>query len=107
LYRVWGRVVDKSIGNVGGSNVYRLRDEALDWLDVEGEVIALDSEESKYLRVNESGAGLWRLLTRGTTQDEMVDLLVSEYEIDEGRAAADVDSFLAMIRGQGLLAEDQ
>ena len=45
--------------------VYRLRDSQLEWLELDEEVVALDSHKSQYLGTNASGATLWRALAGG------------------------------------------
>lgn len=91
--------------DAGRDRVYRLRESAIDWLDVDGDVVALDSEQSVYLSTNESGSALWRALAAGATRHELAQQLVSTYDIDHERAFADVDKFLDMVTEQNLLEE--
>jgi hypothetical protein len=86
-----------------GEGAYRIRSEAVDWLDVEEQVIALDSEKSVYVSTNQSGALLWHRLVEGATADELVELLVATYGVGQEQAAGDVRSFLDMLDTQGLL----
>lgn len=81
-----------------------LRPEALDWVDVEGEIVVLDSERSVYLAPNTSGAVLWRLLINSTTRQEMVAALVGDFGISTERAELDVKVFVDRLKGLGLLA---
>jgi hypothetical protein len=83
---------------------YRLRREALEWREVEGEVVAADTRSSLYLSVNAAGAVLWPALAEGTTEDALVDRLIEAYGLDRERARHDVARFLEGLRGQGLLA---
>jgi hypothetical protein len=85
--------------------ILRLRPEALQWREIEGEVVAVDLETSSYLGANAAGAVLWRSLAVGATKEELVALLVAEFGIDAKQAAADTDAFLAQLRESGLLAE--
>ena len=82
----------------------RLRDSDVHWREIDGEIIALEANGSKYVAANGSGTLLWRALAAGTTRDALVDELVQAYEIDRARAEADTDTFLAQLREQGLLA---
>ena len=84
--------------------VLRLNADAVSWREVDGEVIALGHESSEYLATNASGAVLWKSLAEGTSRDALVALLVGDFEVDETRAGADVDAFLASLAAQGLLA---
>lgn len=85
----------------------RIRRDAVEWRQVEGEIVALDLRDSMYLAVNQSGAVLWPLLVDGVSRDEMVERLVDEYSIEEERAATDVDAFVAALEARELLDRDE
>ena len=80
-----------------------LREQDLDWREIDDEIVALDAQGAVYLAVQGSGAVLWRLLAGSTTRDSLVDALVDTYEIDAARAGDDVDEFLATLNQRGLL----
>ena len=46
------------------------------------------------IKLNESGAFLWRFFTKDHTEEEAVAALLNEYEVDEATAKADVASFV-------------
>lgn len=81
----------------------KLRSQGLDWRLVEGEVVALDVDRSVYLSVNPTGAVLWPLLAEGAAPEALRARLRDACALDEGRAARDVDAFVADLRAQGLL----
>ena len=81
-----------------------LRPDSLDWVDVEGEIVVLDSERSVYLAPNSSGAVLWRMLTDGTTKQDLVAALVESFEITPERGEHDVEVFVGRLNELGLLA---
>jgi hypothetical protein len=83
----------------------RLRSDDLHWQAVEGEVLALDARTQVYLAVNKSGAVLWDLLARGTSRAELIERLVSQYDLAPDRAAGDVDRILNELSAKGLLAD--
>lgn len=82
----------------------RLRGGGMESAEIDGEVVVLDTERSRYYSVNESGAALWKALSEGTTRTALVQMLLDEFDVDEARATADVRTFLADIAAQGLLA---
>jgi Coenzyme PQQ synthesis protein D (PqqD) len=84
----------------------KLRDDGVRWREIDKEVVAVDIDSSTYLSTNGSGALLWLELAQGTTREALVERLAQAYLIDSGRAASDVDGFLAELRGQGLLEEE-
>jgi hypothetical protein len=84
----------------------KLREDRLRWREIDEDVVAVDVDRSAYLSTNGSGALLWLELAEGTTRDQLVERLAQAYLIDNERAAADVDSFLSALNGQGLLEEE-
>ena len=84
----------------------RLREDAIEWREVEGEIVALDLESSEYIAVNRTGAAIWPLLAEGARRDELAARLVVEYGIDEDSAARDVDAFVKTLSERDLLANE-
>ena len=81
-----------------------LRADAVDWLEIEGEVVAIERETSTYLAANASGAVVWQALAGGTTRDELISLLTDRYGIAHDEATVDVDRFLDELLARGLLS---
>ena len=81
----------------------KLRADALEWREVEGEVVALDVRTSQYLAINRTGAVLWPLLVDGTDRDALVAAVLDGFEVDAATAERDVDAFVAALREQDLL----
>ena len=88
----------------GHADRVRVRSDALLWSQVGDEVVLLDRRNDTYLGVNASGAALWPLLVDGCERAQLVGRLMELYGIDEQRADTDVDSLIADLAGQGLLA---
>lgn len=57
------------------------------------------------IALSESGALLWEHLESGTTGDELVEILLEEYEVDRERAVHDVKAFLNEMRELGAIEE--
>lgn len=81
----------------------RLRTDGLSWREIADEIVAVDVESSRYLSANTTGRLLWKPLAEGTTRSELTRILVDAYGIDQDRAAADVDVFIAELEAEGLL----
>ena len=88
------------------NDLLRLRDSRLEWREVEGQVLALDLSDSRYLLVNRSGAVLWEPLREGSTREALVLRLVNEFGIDRERAGKDVGAFLDELDRRDLLVRD-
>ena len=65
------------------------------------------AEELKVLiRLNSTGAFLWqKLAERDVTEGDLVDALLSEYEVDRDVAVKCVADFVKSVRNGGLLDE--
>ena len=83
----------------------RVRTDALEWREVDGEIVALDLRRSVYLAINPSGALLWPALVEGATRDDLVTRLGEEAGISPEVASEDVDRFLSDLAEHGLLDE--
>ncbi len=55
------------------------------------------------LTLNESGAMIWNLLSEGLDENEIVSRLLSEYDVTESIAKADVSAFIKKITEAGIL----
>jgi hypothetical protein len=85
------------------SDQLRLRPEAVAWREVDGDVIALGLESSRYFGTNASGAVLWRRLAEGTNRGELIETLMTTFGLEEAQAQTDVDAFLDDLRNRDLL----
>ncbi|MGM9642194.1 MAG: PqqD family protein [Eubacteriales bacterium] len=55
--------------------------------------------------VTEVGAFIWKGLSDGLTESEIIASLLEEYEVDEQVLRADYDAFSVMLREAGLVTE--
>jgi len=55
------------------------------------------------INLNETGALLWKALEKGATEDELTNLITSEYDIDMQTARKDVGSFIQRLKEANLL----
>ena len=81
----------------------RIRPGAVEWREVEGEIVALDLRTKEYLAVNRTGAMLWPSLVAGSTVPELLAQLATSFSVSPDEAAADLDGFLAELEEQDLL----
>lgn len=57
------------------------------------------------LTLSESGALLWRELEKNSSVEEMVELLLSEYDIDRETARNDVEEFLKSMADTSIIEQ--
>lgn len=81
----------------------RLRTEDLTWQEIDEEVVVLDLKASTYLKLNGTGALLWKELDRGAELADLVQQLTSTYAVSFEQAREDVVSFLRQLAHAKLL----
>jgi hypothetical protein len=83
------------------------RGDDMSWREIDGEVIVLDLRAATYLRLNPSGALLWRELESGAAKDELVHLLADRFQLDAALAGSDVAAFLESCLANDLIKPQQ
>ena len=53
--------------------------------------------------ISELGVAIWKLLGEGKSEEEIISLLLEEYEVDKETLTADVKAFLESLREKELL----
>ena len=89
------------------STQVRLRERDLEWRRIEGEIVAIDLNESIYLTVNRSGATIWPLLAEGASKEGLAGALVEAFDLTRAEAERDVAVFLEALEQAGLLEDAQ
>ena len=62
-------------------------------------------DNNRMITVNETGKTIWDTLQKDISIDELMKIMLDTYEVDEQTLRADVDEFLAKIRGAGLVED--
>lgn len=57
------------------------------------------------ITLSESGLLLWKRLQTECTEDELVEALLTEYQVDRETAVADVKAFIRQMQEVGILEE--
>ncbi len=55
------------------------------------------------ISLNETGAFLWEALEKETTEDELLQNMLKEYDVDEATAKADIAEFINTMKKANLL----
>jgi hypothetical protein len=74
--------------------------------NVGDEVILLDLDRGVYYGLDSVGARIWDLLQAGHAAGEVVETLLSEYEVTRAEAEQDVAALIEQLAGKGLLRTD-
>lgn len=82
---------------------YRVAD-ATTWRELEGEIVALDTNQSVYFSIGGFGTMLWPALVAGASKEDLVGEITTTFDgVPTEQAAADVDEFLASLFDLGLI----
>lgn len=85
------------------ATTYRVTD-ATTWRDLDGEIVALDIEQSVYFSIGGFGSVLWPRLVSGASPQELADVITSTFpEVASVEAAADVEEFITSCLDSGLI----
>jgi len=55
------------------------------------------------IRLNESAAFVFELLKKDTTEQKLIDALITEYSVEETEARDDISAFLSTLKEAGAL----
>lgn len=56
--------------------------------------------------LNETAVFLWNLLQEDKTESELVEALLSEYQVDEDKASHSVKHFHELLKNEGVLLDE-
>lgn len=80
---------------------FMLREVAGQWIVVPlGERVV---EFNGLLTLSETGAVIWEMLEKECSETDLVQAILSDYNIDKETAKADIHDFVAQIKEKGLL----
>lgn len=71
--------------------------------DLAGEIAILNLKNGVYYGLDDVGARIWHLLQQPTHIDEIVRVILQEYDVEESRVRADLAGLLATLRKEGLI----
>lgn len=82
----------------------RLRvSEAVVSAELEDEAVLLHLERGIYFGLDLLGATIWRLLSQGANEDEIVAAVLAEYDVEPDQLRADLAEFLGQLEANGLV----
>lgn len=75
--------------------------------ELEDETILLHLVSGEYFSLNEVGSAIWRGLHEGLHHEQLIDGILSHFEVTRDTAAADLAEFLDHLERHGLALPDQ
>ena len=80
--------------STGNEQRWSHREDDLSWREIDDEVILLDLQSAQYLRLNTTGAVLWKRLAEGATASDLAECLQQTYALDPQQAVTDAAAFV-------------
>ncbi len=71
--------------------------------EVEDALVILHLDTKRYYTLNSTGATIWRYLTQGKAEAEIVAALAAEYDADEAHLADSTRRLLAQLEAAALI----
>lgn len=61
------------------------------WRNLDGEAVLLNPHNGKYFGMNAVGCSFWEKIDGERTIDEVIDMLLEEYNVDRATLASDIN----------------
>jgi len=74
--------------------------------EVDGEMVLLDMESENYFGLDEVGTSIWQAMQEKETLQEVLDVLLEQYEVEEEMLENDLKVFVAKLKESGLIEVD-
>ncbi|OYT73226.1 MAG: hypothetical protein CFK52_02885 [Chloracidobacterium sp. CP2_5A] len=71
--------------------------------EVEDTIVLLHLDTKRYFTLNSTGAAIWKHLSQGKAEDDIVSALTEEYDADASRLAASARRLLEQLEKAALI----
>lgn len=71
--------------------------------DMDGEKVMLSIYKGKYYNLGETGGAIWDLMKEPVSMQDLIDLLVKEYDVREQECSEQVLRFVDRLAAEGLV----
>ncbi|MED3912181.1 lasso peptide biosynthesis PqqD family chaperone [Peribacillus simplex] len=71
--------------------------------DMDGELVMLSIEKGNYYNLGVLGGEIWSLIERPITISDLIDKLMSQYDVSQQECEEEVLSFLSDLYNEGLI----
>lgn len=78
-------------------NSYVCQCNGIDAADIDGEKVMMNIEKGKYLALNSVGSRIWDIINEKISVNDIVNILINEYEIDEETCKKNVLDYLMVL----------
>lgn len=85
------------------SETVLVRNKNIPSVNIDDEIGLLNVETGKYYALNSVGADIWKLLENAMPLNNLINLLISEYEIDRDICMEQVSNFIDQLVQKGIV----
>lgn len=71
-----------------------VQNKKIDASDIDGDKVMMDLDKGMYFSLNSVGSRIWDIIENPITIDQVVEVLLSEYDIDKNECKETVVSFI-------------
>lgn len=71
--------------------------------DMGGEKVMLSINNGKYYNLGEIGGAIWDLIKEPTPIKQLIDTLLSQYEVEQSECEEQVMTFIKLLSDEGLI----
>lgn len=83
---------------------YKRKNELIE-AELDEDLVMLDVEQGKYFALNSIGKRIWELLSEARTKEELMTILLNEYEVEPKLCEEELSIYLKSIKKANLLDE--
>lgn len=66
--------------------------------ELDGEMVILDMQQEQYFGLNDVGTRMWQMLSQGHHTDQIVHILLGEFDIDETTLRGDLAALIHQLK---------
>ena len=74
--------------------------------EVDGEMVLLDMNSENYFGLDEVGTAIWQAMQEKETLQEVLDVLLEQYEVESDVLEKDLTDFVGKLKESGLIEVD-
>ena len=71
--------------------------------DLAGEAVILNLATGTYFGLDKVGTRIWHVLAEHGAKDKVIEVLLGEYEVEEGQLRSDVEHLIQQLSDKGLI----
>jgi len=83
--------------------MYRINPKVLQTPVTDGNILLLEPEKGLYYELNDTSVMIFQAIENGMDRDGIARLIISNYEIDEKTAQADIDILIGLLMDNNII----